>query len=252
MAIAGFHESMEVIFNMYALITHHDQGYKPLADLTWNANKVLYAEQHGYAYHARTENWTTVQPDGLMTGFEKIHLAKETLNEHPEYEWIWWTGTDTMIMNFSTRIEDRINNAYHFIVCVDVNGINADSFLVRNTPEGRGFLDDVLTMQDQVMGHWDTEQRAIANLLGFPGTGESGWPYGKDIQVCEKYRSVVKIMPQRYMNGFNYALYHYQVQRDKMDFDGNWQMGDWLIHWPATSLEYRLQLAEFYKEYIIP
>jgi len=236
---------------MYALITHHDKGYKPLADVTWNGNKLLYAQQHGYATHARTENFTTQRPDGLMTGFEKIYLAKETLEAHPEYEWIWWTGTDTLIMNFSTRMEDRVNNAYHFIISVDINGINADSFLVRNTPEGRGFLDDVLANKEEASKFWDTEQRAIAMTIGLPGTGDP-WPAADQIVIKEQYKNVVKLMPQRYMNGFNYELYPvYSHHRDKLDFDGNWQFGDWLIHWPATGLEHRLHLADFYKDYII-
>lgn len=234
---------------MYALISLHDEKYQPLGDLTWNDNKVVYAEKHGYATHLKTDNFIG---DIKAIGFEKIHFAKQILEEHPEYEWIWWTGTDTMITNFSTRIEDRINNAYHFIVCVDINGINADSFLVRNTPEGRGFLDDILAIQDQAMQNWDTEQWAMSNLLGFPGTSLPGWPYGKDLVITNKYKDVVKLMPQRYMNSFNYMLYpQYKVTRDKLDFDGNWQLGDWLIHWPATPLDYRIQLANFYKEYII-
>ena len=234
---------------MYALISLHDEKYQPLGDLTWDQIKLVYAQQHGYAAHLKTDNFIG---DIKAIGFEKIHFAKQILEEHPEYEWIWWTGTDTMITNFSTRIEDRINNAYHFIVCVDINGINADSFLVRNTPEGRGFLDDVLTIQDQAMQHWDTEQWAMANLLGFPGTSLPGWPYGDGLQITNKYKDIVKLMPQRYMNSFNYMLYpQYTVTRDKLDFDGNWQLGDWLIHWPATPLDYRIQLANYYKEYII-
>ena len=234
---------------MYALISLHDEKYQPLGDLTWDQNKLVYAQRHGYAAHLKTDNFIG---DIKAIGFEKIHFAKQILEEHPEYEWIWWTGTDTMITNFSTRIEDRVNNAYHFIVCVDINGINADSFLVRNTPEGRGFLDDVLAIQDQAMQYWDTEQWAIANLLGFPGTSLPGWPYGDALQITNKYKDIVKLMPQRYMNSFNYMLYpQYKVTRDKLDFDGNWQLGDWLIHWPATPLDYRIQLANFYKEYII-
>jgi hypothetical protein len=238
---------------MYALITHHDAVYQPLADLTWDDNKVHYAKKHRYAYHARTDNFVTAgQSKYAMTGFEKIHFALSTLEEHPEYEWIWWTGTDTMITNFSTRIEDRVSNAYHFIVCVDINGINADSFLVRNTPEGKGFLKDILSFEEEYLAkYWDTEQRAIAKLLGWPGTSEPGWPYGDQLVITNKYKDVVKVMPQRYMNSFNYQLYHYQVHRDKLDFDGNWQLGDWLIHWPAVTVPYRLELAKFYKEYII-
>jgi len=234
---------------MYALISLHDEKYQPLADLTWDQNKLCYAQQHGYSSYLKTNNFVG---DISTIGYEKIHFTKQILNEHPEHEWIWWTGTDTMITNFSTRIEDRINNAYHFIVCVDINGINADSFLVRNTPQGRGFIDDIIAIQDVAMNNWDTEQWAISNLLGFPGTSLPGWPYGNDLKITNKYKDVVKIMPQRYMNSFNYLLYpQYKITRDKLDFDGNWQLGDWLIHWPATSLEDRIQLANFYKEYII-
>jgi hypothetical protein len=185
-----------------------------------------------------------------MSGFEKIYLAKDTLEAHPEYEWIWWTGTDSMITNFSTKIEDKIDNNYHFIVAVDVNGINADSFLVRNTPEGRGFLDQVLALEDASMKFWDTEQRAMDTVLGFPGTSEPGWPFGDQLTVPEQFQSIVKIVPQRYMNGYNYKFYHYTDHRDKLGIDGNWQPGDWLIHWPAIGLPDRVKLFAAYKPYI--
>jgi len=236
---------------MYALITHHDPGYQPLADLTWHSNKMLYASIHGYKTHARLENFATLDAkSGLMTGFEKIYFARDILRDHPEYEWIWWTGTDSMITNFSTKIEDKIDNNYHFIVAVDVNGINADSFLVRNTPEGRGFLDQVIALEDESMKFWDTEQRAMNAVLGFPGTSEPGWPFGDQLKVPEQFQSIVKIVPQRYMNGYNYKFYHYTDHRDKLGIDGNWQPGDWLIHWPAIGLPDRVKLFAAYKPYI--
>lgn len=237
---------------MYALITHHDSGYQPLADITWHQNKAEYCKRHGYDMIARTENFVTGDSKLLLTGFEKIYIALEVFKNYPKYEWVWWTGTDTMITNMSTRLEDRCNNAYHFIICVDVNGINADSILMRNSPQGIDFLTAILANQQEYLKFWDTEQRAIANLLGFPGTGEPGWPYGKDLEIKTQYKDIVKIMPQRYMNSFNYQLYpQYRVPRDKLDFDGNWQMGDWLIHWPAVSLENRIELAKVYNQYII-
>lgn len=234
----------------YALITLHDENYQSLADYTWEGNKVLYAQRHGYGYHAKTDNW--VSDAGV--GFEKIFFAKEILETHPEYEWIWWTGTDTLITNFATRIEDRIDNNYHFIVSVDILGLNVDSILIRNTPEGRNFIDTVISKIDETKNFWDTEQRAINYILGFPGTGEPGWPEPEHLKVTNEFKNVVKIMPQRCMNSFNYYLYpHYQQvpHRDRLNTDGNWQFGDWLIHWPATTLEYRKELAEFYQQFIV-
>jgi hypothetical protein len=154
-------------------------------------------------------------------------------------------------MNFSTRLEDRVNNAYHFMVCVDVNGINADSFLIRNTPEGRKFLDRILELEAECSQHWDGEQRAVAVALGFPVTGEIVGVAANRFEIKNEWKDLIKILPQRYMNGFNYALYHYTDHRDSLGYDGNWNFGDWLIHWPATSLEYRIQLYHCYKDHII-
>jgi hypothetical protein len=238
----------------YALITHHDKNYQKLADFTWNKNKIPYAEKYSYDYHAKTDNWVTQQPDGLMTGFEKIYLAKQTLEEHPEYEWILWTGTDVMVTNTAIRIEDRIDNNYHFIASVDILGLNVDTMLIRNSNESMNFINSVLDKIPEASKYWDSEQRAINYTLGFPGTGEHGWPSPENLKVTNEFKNVVKVMPQRYMNAFNYYLYScYQhvPHRDKLNTDGNWQFGDWLIHWPATSLEYRQELAEFYNQSIV-
>lgn len=233
----------------YALITHHDDKYQALAKYTWHENKIEYANKHGYGYHAKTGDWVS-----SLTGFEKIHYARQILEDYPNYEWIWWTGTDTLITNFLIKIQDRIDNNYHFIISADILGLNADSFLVRNTIEGRNFLDDIINLKSKTSEFWDSEQRAICNLLGFPGTGEAHWPTGKDLVVKNNYKSTVKVMHQRYMNSFNYYLYDVYKNvphLDRKGDDGNWRFGDWLIHWPATSLEYRQELAQFYQQFII-
>jgi hypothetical protein len=231
---------------MHALISLHNEQYQPLGDKTWTANKVEYAKHHGYAALCKTDNFK----EGVGIGYQKIHFAKEVLETHPEYEWIWWTGTDTLITNFAVRLEDRVDNSYHFMISVDVNGLNADSFLVRNTPQGRGMIDSILALEEECSKHWDTEQRAMAMVMGVPVPGETPWPTSPYVHLKEGYDSVVKILPQRFMNSFNYQLYHYKDHRDKLGIDGNWQPGDWLIHWPATSLEQRLQLADFYQQHI--
>jgi len=230
---------------MYALISLNDERFQPLADLTWHQNKAKYAEKHGYSAFLKTDGF---QP-GSDIGFQKIYMAKEVFANNPDCEWLWWTGTDAMITNFACKMEDRIDNDYHVIIATDVNGINADSFLLRNSPEGREFLDEVLSKEEEMIPHWDKEQRAIAITLGLPATSEH-WPISPFVHMNEKYASIAKIVPQRFMNSYNYHLYHYQDYRDKLGIDGNWQIGDWLIHWPGTSLEHRIHLAKFYMEHI--
>lgn len=237
---------------MYAMISHHDSNYQPLADLTWELNKTEYAAIHNYGMYAKTENFATRDQNGIMTGFEKIYIAKEILSENPEVKWIWWTGTDSIITNMSTKIEDRVDNNYHFMITLDINGINADSFLCRNSAEGLKFLDSILELESECLKWWDTEQRAIAMLLGFPGTGDLEWKNITEVKVCDQYKDIVKILPQRYMNSYNYSLYkEYTDHRDKLGVNGNWSFGDWLIHWPACSVGARIELFNHYKKQIV-
>lgn len=236
---------------MYVLITHHNELYQPLADLTWEENKIQYAELHDYAYYARTENFTSVASNSVFA-FEKIHIALDVIDQFPECKWLWWTGTDSIITNYSIKIEDRIDDNYHIIVSVDVNGINEDSMLIRNSPEGISFLKDINALEFQYAHFWDAGQRALSNLLGFPGTSLPGWPFGKELIVNEKYRNVVKLVPQRYMNSYNYDLYReYPDTRDRFGVDGNWQQGDWLIHWPAQGISDRIRYVNYYKNLIV-
>jgi hypothetical protein len=229
---------------MYAIYNHYDSKFNALGDITWRQNKLIYANKHGYAAHLFTED--------NYTGFRKIHQAKELLTEHPEYEWLWWTGTDSLITNMNTRIEDRVMNQYHFIVATDVNGINADSFLIRNSPEGHALLDDLLSLEEECSKFWDAEQRGIAVMLGLPVTADPSWLPPGDVEVCDKYKGIVKIVPQRYMNAYNYSIYReYADHRDKTGVNGNWNYGDWLIHWPGTPLEMRLELARHYLPFVV-
>ncbi len=234
---------------MYALFTQHNDKYQDLADLTWEQNKVIYAKKHGYDYHAKT--------DEFKTGFDKMYMAKDLLENNSHYEWLWWTGTDSMITNMNVRIEDRIMNQYHLIVSTDVNGLNADSFLIRNSPEGRAIVDDVLSLEQECLPYWDTEQRAFCIVLGIPFggipvDGNPGWPPPGIINMNSKYADIVKIVPQKYLNSYNYQFYREHIDhRDKTGVDGNWSYGDWLIHWPALSKEHRIQCFNAYAPFVV-
>lgn len=249
MEITGSQGLMHFIFKvyMYALLELHDEKYKDLANLTWYQNKVLYAQKHGYKTFCKTDNFH----EGSKMIFQKIWFAKEMMEQNPDVEWFWWTDTDSMITNFSTRIEDRVFNSHHFIMAVDMNGTNAGSFLVRNTPEGRGFIDDIIALEKESESFWDSEQHAINTLLGFPEGAAKNWPDPENLKPNAKYENVVKIVPQRYINSINYEFYReYTSHDDKLGYDGNWALGDWLIHWPALPLETRKQLFHFYKNHI--
>jgi hypothetical protein len=213
---------------MYALVSLHDANYKPLGDLTWDQNRLLYAQQHGYLPVLQTENFDTT----IAIGFEKIKLMKRVLEQNPEVEWAWWTGTDTLITNFTIGIEDRIDNDYHFIVATDCNGMNVDSFLIRNSPEGREYINYIWNIRDQYANHIWFEQQAM-------------------IESIDRFANITKIVSQREINAYNYSLYPGCDPHDLLGNEGNWQPGDWLIHWPGTGLDHRIQLAKQYMAQVV-
>lgn len=213
---------------MYAVISFNDEKYQPLADITWNQNKQIYCDRHGYAGINKTSNFR----GGMPIGFEKLFMIQDLFNEHPEYEWIWWTGSDAMIMNHTIKIEDKIIPEYDLIIATDCNEINNDSFLIKNSEWGRAYIQELIDLIPKYTNHYFYEQQAM-------------------IDSYPKHKDKIKIVPQRYMNAYKNDLYPHQSKYDLLGNDGTWQPGDWLIHWPGTSLDLRLQLARHFMNEVV-
>lgn len=212
-----------------ALISLHDQKFQPLGDLTWTQNKEVYADMHDYMAFCRTDDFH----GNVSIGFEKIWLLKQMMELNPEVDWFWWTGCDTMITNFTTKVEDKIDNAYDIIIASDCNGINSDSFLLKNSAKGKEWIDRIWASEPIYKSHHWFEQQSMIDLI------ES------DFKEC------TKIVPQRYLNAYNTAIYSNQPSTDLFGNDGTWHVGDWLIHWPGLSLPHRLQLASYYATQVV-
>jgi hypothetical protein len=220
---------------MIILATLHDNNYQELATETWDNNKVKYAEKHGYAYLAKTDDFY-----GFPPGFEKIQFLLDTLDNYPDTEWIWWTGTDSMVTNFNIRVEDKIAEAgdAHVIMSADFNfKINCDSILVKNSDQARAWLTDIMDNMSKYHTHQFKEQQFMLDSL-------------------DKYTDTVKLMPQHFMNSYEYKMYRvmpwvYEKDTDVNGDRGQWESGDWLVHWPGTQPRERMQLVEEYKPKII-
>jgi hypothetical protein len=217
---------------MYAIASFNDAKFQPLADIT-DAVKREYCERHGYSYFVKTD--VAFTPD---IGFEKIRMVLDLFDKHPDIEWLLFCESDAIVSNFNIKIEDRIDNRYHFIVATDINDINAGVFLARNSSEGRKYLNYILKQRPKYQDNWQAEQGVIQDTF-------DGW------------RHAVRVVPQRTMNSFQYQFYRYGDHRDRpphrdiMGNDGNWQQGDWILHWPGMSLENRLQVSKQMIPYIV-
>jgi hypothetical protein len=223
-----------------AIATMHNEKYQELATETWDNNKIKYAEKHGYAYIAKTEDFYGFEP-----GFEKIQFLLDTFEAYADIEWIWWTGTDSLVTNFNTRIEDKVAEAKsedaaapHIIMSSDFNfAINCDSILIKNTPEARAWLKDIMDNMSKYAHHQYKEQQYM-------------------LDSADKYTDIMEIMPQHFMNSYEYKMYkvapwNYTKTTDVHDQRGQWETGDWLIHWPGTQPNERLELVKEYKEKVI-
>jgi len=204
---------------MHAVASLHDANYADLAALT-NQSKKEYCDRHGYQFYVLTE-----MKFSTITGFNKIHFALEILLAHPEIEWLLFSECDAMITNQTIRIEDRIDNNYHFIVPVDRLNLNSGNFLIRNSSEGLSYLRMIIAKEQEYQEVEWAEQQVI-------------------IDTIEQYQDIVKIVPQKYMNSYEPEIYDYCDARfDILGNSGAWEPGDWIVHWPGTHKPTRLERA---------
>jgi hypothetical protein len=225
---------------MIIMATCHTPNIAELAAETWDNNKVKYAERHGYATCAKTDDWV-FEPRFMV--WERIQFIVDLLDTYTDCEWIWLTGTDSMVMNHNIKIEDKVleadpDNKYDIIVSSDFNEIiNNDSMLIRNSENSRAYFGYCLEAMPDYVHHRYAEQ-------------------GFMIDTYEQYADIIKLMPQRFMNSYEYRMYRvqpwmYQDTKDVHGNDGQWREGDWFVHWPGTQYSERMQLLKEYQEKII-
>ena len=208
----------------FALVTAHNDAYQPLADITWEQNKRLYAEQWGYDAIAKTDGYKYPVRD---ISYERTELIIELL-ESGKYDWIHACGCDTMITNFTIKLEDIADNDYDFVIATDCYNINNDSMLIRNTPLAIGWLKQVVSLREEYATAKWLDQSAMIDTIGVMGNR-------------------IKIVPQRELNSYNYDLDPMEphiYKKDLLGNDGQWAPGDFLIHWPAVPVAQRIVMAQ--------
>jgi hypothetical protein len=205
---------------MYAVASINTENYQDLADLT-DAPKQEYCDLHGYKFFVLKST-----PYSSIMGFNKIHYVRELFDRYPDIEWLLFSECDAMITNFNITMEEKIDNNYHFILPVDRLNLNSGNFLARNSEQGRAYLQMIIDKEPEYVDVEWAEQQVI-------------------IDTIDEYSNIVKIVPQRYMNSYEPAIYDYCDAR--YDIFGNsaaWEPGDWIVHWPGTYKPTRINRAQ--------
>lgn len=210
------------------MLTCHDCAYQALAEKTVYQNKAEYAKRWGYDLFTLTG----VDPQFADSGshvngltWDRLRVALK-IAKQKTYEWLYLVGADTLITNMTIPLSNLIDDRYHFIIASDFNEWNADSFFIRCTPEGIAYMEEVMAQYDRLKCHPIVEQQGM-------------------IELRDKHR-VWKALPQRQLNAYNMSLYFPDGSKTTncVGEDGNWQPGDFLIHWAGQPLEVRMRELE--------
>lgn len=223
----------------YAVISMNNEDYKPLQELTWDKNKVPYCLKWGYSplffpIGERSESSKQTEGSNQFFGFGKIRNILNVL-QCSDYEWVLFSECDAMITNFGVSLESLVDNQFHVLLSSCFNTINAGNLMVRNTVEGCDYLKFILD--------------------SYPKYKTAGWAEQQCmIDSLSQFKSTVKVVPQRTFNSYDdflYVLHKIGDRRDKFGLSGEWQSGDFQVHWPGMNLDQRLELARKYADKVV-
>jgi hypothetical protein len=207
------------------IATLHNLYYKDLAYYTYDNNLVEYAKRHSYNIACKQDNFST----DYLIYFEKIKFILDTFKDNPDLDWIWWLDCDAMVTNYTIKLENIIDNDYDVIMSTDFNGLNCGSFLVKNSNKGKAWLEMIFS------------QRYVYKFYSHP------WPEQIIImETARNYTEILKVVPQKTFNSYYYSLYgsnygHDGSGLDRLGTSGNWQPGDFVIHFPGYPNNQRIE-----------
>jgi hypothetical protein len=217
---------------MHAVASMNTANIQELADHT-DATKKEYCERYGYHWSVLTESDFVLktEPYSVWMDFNKPHFIMNLFNTQPDIEWLLFTECDATITNLTVPIEDKIDNDYHVVIPVDRLNLNSGNFLIRNSQQGRAY---VQAMIDRAV-NYEKDQGPGSTLKDKWGIQQFM------IDTLDEFVSIIKIVPQRYMNSYQQELYDYcDVRTDILGTSGEWQKGDWIVHWPGVTNSARL------------
>ncbi len=191
------------------LLTAASNEFWPLLEIA-GPNRMEYCLRHklqlAMAHHGR------IGADGHWGERETFML--DALDSY-DPDWLWFTGADSLITNMTIDIREKCLSEFDFIVGVDINGMNNDSFLLQNTKASRDFL-----------------KRTICRRDG---------PHDQSAMAKEMHRGGLRValVNQRLFNSYKYDEYDYGPYPD-----GTWQPGDLMIQFPGLFFDRRVELMK--------
>lgn len=195
------------------------ENYQELADLTIPIRN-RYCEIQGYKHFVQSGFYK--HPDWYYA-FDRLVLLRDLLDKPDATEFYWVLNVQAVITNLTKKVENLLDDEHDLWLTKDVHGINLGSFIVRNTPWTRQWLNFIIGMEPRYRHEPWKEQRAF-----------------QDWWMHEDWTHKIHLLPQRSINSFFYVLYppwNYTTS-------GNWRPGDLAVNIPGLTLVQRIELVK--------
>ncbi|CAG8446802.1 5459_t:CDS:2 [Funneliformis mosseae] len=123
-------------------------------------NKIIYADKYGYELV-------------IKGSWENIPILLETMKEYPKSDWLWWMNSNIFISNYSISLSSNVLRNVtqasfadrQMLIGYDCHGLSTASFLIRNSPWARDFLE---TLHNSLLfKDFEDEETAMQMLIDF-------------------------------------------------------------------------------------
>jgi hypothetical protein len=175
-----------------AMLTSYDKKIEEYA-IIGAKNKQAYCDKHNIPFICET---SIFPPDGAMWG--KLLVLVRHL---PNYDWIFWTDADSLIMN-SEILPVPPETTKDMIISYDRWTLNAGQFWIRNCPWSYDFLIRAYCCRN---GWFDGDNGSIMQLF----------------EDCPKDWARFEVVSQRLFNSYKH--------------NGTYHEGDFMIHFAGQG-----------------
>lgn len=203
------------------LLSHYitgDKGdFEPLAAMTlpirdrycakWGAKHIV----HQGAYH----------DPGLYYAIQRLHLLLDLMKKPDATMWWWVLNIQAVITNHTKNVLDYTDDVHDFFLTRDVNGLNAGSFLVKNTPAGREWIEFVANEAP----HHPEWQQWEQNVM-------------KKHENDPRFKDHIKVVDHPAFNDYLYPEYKWPDTTP-----GNWFPGHFVLSLPGMNLQQKLAIV---------
>lgn len=218
---------------MNILLTSHSKEYQALADLTL-PSKLEYCMKWNCALVAKYHR------SGVDIAWDRPRIWLETLER---CDWLFFTGADVAITNFDTPMLPRQPGDFFF--AVDHNGLQSDSWIMRNCGATQDFLRSVIAAENRFTNEQDAMQVLLSSEPDYERFRQRidarHNEFRNTVFQQELNRSKVhcQIVPRKLLNAYPAKFY-------PVCPEDAWDETSMCLHLPGMSLERRLEIFPRY------